>query len=187
MASIPSVTPRDCVGDFIFNPLAACGDQPAKVGWLAIIDSDYEFTDISDAAEWTTAIAAEEITIVPCRGSVARPTANKVPASGAQFERVTSYSHVVDVRFDNPDGNFDLMQALNGTDGNSSSKTIMAVFLDFQAWTMLDETGSFIPAAFDAAGEASGDQNTQREGNIIGTFVTKQLPYSVAVPRAVFA
>jgi hypothetical protein len=186
MASIPTITPRDCVGDFIFNALAACEDQPAKVAFLAIIDSSYVFTDVTDPVEWAAQVVAEVITIVPCRGELPVASPNEAPASGRQNNKLTSFTYTSTVQFDNPDGNFDLMQALNFADGNVASKSAFLVMPDFASYVPLDDTGCFIPIYFNAAPNVGADITLQREGNIILSWTSKQSPYLQAVPSSIF-
>lgn len=75
----------NCLGDLTEYESNLCGiDLKPGISAFAVIDPEYTFTDISDAAEWTTAIEAGDVYIIrDGKGTYDYPAAELVDSSRA--------------------------------------------------------------------------------------------------------
>lgn len=92
----------------------ACANDPSRVVAVAFIRSDFEFTDPTDAAEWTAGQAADQIIVINnTRGEKPKASPTTIDGFGLQRTRTVGYERTLSYQHPDVKGNEDFYDALN--------------------------------------------------------------------------
>ncbi|WP_338813739.1 hypothetical protein V9L05_20540 [Bernardetia sp. Wsw4-3y2] len=185
MPFIIGFTPYGCSPTDVYALGDDCLDQPGKIAYIVLISIDFiGFTDITDQAEWATAITAGTIEIIPTAGELPPPSPVLQPAKGRQKDRIVGFDSSATVRADNPDGNHKWMQKLNF---QRNKFGVGFVTPDLAIHVPITKKGDVLPLSTMAYPIIPAEIASQREIEIVMNWSTKQAMLSEAdLPESVF-
>lgn len=166
-----------CDEDLVPHVCEECGEpELGGIRAVAVINAAYEFSDPTDAAEWTQAIEDGFIDIIPAtRGDFDGGTPVEGPGYGDSATKVNGYDFVLNYKDPDLVANYSFYNTIK-----TARNRKLAYVTETQVW-MADKAASFAP-------KAPVTENVAEEvvWNVQAKWTSKTLPQPYTKPEGIF-
>jgi hypothetical protein len=157
-----------------------CTYSPGEVRWLVLIKRTKVWTDIEDPTEWSTAVSAGDVVVIPVVGKLNKPEFATITGKGGVMKKTSMINHSWAVVADNPDENLDLATLINNQHRNYGFAFVYKDYRSYAAMTQGGEDYEFCHAT-----AAYQNESTDREWFIEGSWSNLEMPYVFNIPIAI--
>ena len=184
MGAIASISLRDCADlpEFVLpNHNKKCKPSQGKVAFMAFVKNSYDFTDIEDGDEWTSAMGSDDLIVIRTAGEQPDPTPRKTTGAGESEEELLNFRWLVNTQFFTVMENLGFMDALNNASGEYG---IFYITSDFTGFVPLTE-GKYSNIDFTCYPTIPAGQTEKVTGTVMCEWTERHQPYAFTAPADV--